>query len=474
LENITLNTRVILVRHGESTSNSAGIVQGRGQSGGTHTLGNRPDLQPPLTTKGQQQAKLTGQALANIPLDAIYCSPLVRANQTANLILETILEQHILKNKAIALDIYENLREINLPLWEGMTFAEVRSQYPEQYDNWHHDPDRLMMTMPDGTNFYPVIDLFEQAQKVWREILPKHQGQSTILLVAHSGINRALIASALGIDPSRYHYLHQSNCGISILNFRSAAGEYIAQLESLNLTTHLKEITGDILPPTKKDHAGIRLLLVRHGETDWNRDQRFQGQIDIPLNLTGEQQAHKAADFLSQVKIDKAFSSSMLRPKQTAEIILQKHPYLTLELTNLLKEISHGKWEGKLESEIEAEFVGELQKWQSTPESVQMPEGENLDDVWERVKIAWAQIIDAVPNGETAMVVAHDAVNKAILCQLFNLTPASFWAFKQGNGCVSVIDYPKNSEVLVPVLQAMNITTHLSNSVLDSTAAGAL
>nr|WP_210391423.1 histidine phosphatase family protein [Synechococcus sp. PCC 7502] len=447
-------TRVILVRHGESTSNSAGMVQGRGNS-------DRPDLQPPLTQKGQQQAKLAGLALANLAIDTAYCSPLVRANQTANLILE---------NRSINLNTHENLREINLPQWEGLTFGEVRSQYPEQYNNWHHAPEQLEMSRPTGEKFYPVLDLFEQAQSVWAEILPKHDGQ-TVLLVAHSGINRALIASALGIAPSRYHYLHQSNCGISILNFRQSGETYTAQLESLNLVSHLQAISGDVLPPTKKDHAGIRLLLVRHGETNWNRDQRFQGQIDIPLNTTGEQQAQKAADFLAQVKINQAFSSSMLRPKQTAEIILTKHPHLSLQLTDLLKEISHGKWEGKLETEIEAEFPGELQRWQSTPESVQMPEGENLNDVWARVKIAWQQIIDAVPQGETAMVVAHDAVNKAILCQLFNLSPASFWAFKQGNGAVSVIDYPHGD---VPVLQSMNITTHLSNSVLDSTAAGAL
>jgi phosphoserine phosphatase len=438
-------------------------VQGRGNS-------DRPDLQPPLTIKGQKQAELTGQALSNLAINAAYCSPLVRANQTANLVLA---------NRSVPLSIYENLREINLPLWEGLTFAEVRSQYPEQYNNWHHAPNQLVMTMAGGEKFYPVLDLFAQAQKVWSEILPNHEGQ-TILLVAHSGINRALIASALGIDPARYHYLHQSNCGISVLNFRQEDGKYIAQMESLNLTSHLQAIAGEVLPPIKKDHTGIRLLLVRHGETNWNRDKRFQGQIDISLNPNGEQQAQKAADFLSQVKIDRAFSSSMLRPKQTAQIILAQHPQLSLILTDLLKEISHGKWEGKLEEEIEAEFAGELQRWQSTPESVQMPEGENLDDVWSRVKIAWQEIIDAVPDGETAMVVAHDAVNKAILCQLFNLSPASFWVFKQGNGSVSVIDYPNKSEsaqpvpVLVPVLQSMNITTHLSNSVLDSTAAGAL
>lgn len=102
-----------------------------------------------------------------------------------------------------------------------------------------------------------------------------------------------------------------------------------------------------------------------------------------------------------------------------------------------------------------------------------MPEGENLDQVWQRVAPAWQHIIRSTPAGKTALVVAHDAVNKAILCQLFDLAPDQFWAFKQGNGGVSVIDYHKGYD-RHPTLQAMNITTHLSGSVLDLTAAGAL
>lgn len=435
------------MRHGESTANSAGIVQGRGH-------GDRS----PLTDKGQSQAVLIGKALADLEIDVAYCSPLMRAHQTANLILS---------DRPISPNLHAHLQEINLPQWEGLTFAEVQFQYPEQYHNWHHAPEQLVMVLPSGDRFYPVLDLFAQAQQMWSEILANHQGQ-TILLIAHSGINRALIATALGISPSRYHFLYQSNCGISILNFQAnSKANFLptAQLESLNLISHLQAIAGNTLPPQK----GKRLLLVRHGETNWNRDQRFQGQIDVPLNDHGKTQAHRAADFLAKVKIDRAVSSSMVRPKETAEIILQNHPQVILQLADLLKEISHGQWEGKLESEIRTAYADELQRWQTQPETVQMPNGENLEDVWSRVRIAWQEIIDALGDGETALVVAHDAVNKAILCQLFELTPASFWAFKQGNGCVSVIDYHN-----VPVLQAMNITTHLSASVLDKTAAGAL
>ena len=140
-------------------------------------------------------------------------------------------------------------------------------------------------------------------------------------------------------------------------------------------------------------------------------------------------------------------------------------------------EICHGLWEGKLESEIEADFPGLLQQWKDAPETVQMPEGENLQQVWQRAIAAWQQIVANHSNSErplTGIVVAHDAINKVILCNLLGLKPDNFWNIKQGNGAVSVIDYPQGASG-TPVLQAINITTHLSSgSILDRTAAGAL
>jgi probable phosphoglycerate mutase len=99
-----------------------------------------------------------------------------------------------------------------------------------------------------------------------------------------------------------------------------------------------------------------------------------------------------------------------------------------------------------------------------------------LQQVWDRVKVDWEAIVREYAASETprsGIVVAHDAVNKAILCELFDLPPEFFWNFKQGNGAVSIIDYPDGAEGL-PVLQSMNITSHLSGGVFDQTAAGAL
>ena len=413
-----------------------------------------------MTDKGKQQAKLTGKALTNLTIDVAYASPLIRAQHTAKImLLENFNPPELFTS--------EGLLEIDLSEWESMLASEVKEKFPEKYHNWQNQPDQFQL----GDRFC-ILELFEQAKALWAEILLKHQGK-TILLVGHSAINRALICSAIGISLNLYHNIQQVNCAISVLNFQGSSITDGVQLESLNLASHLESISGSPFPPVKRNRNGSRLLLVRHGETEWNRQKRFQGQIDVPLNNNGHAQARRASEFLANVKIDKAFSSPMLRPKDTALEILSKHPDIKLELFEELKEISHGLWEGKFEHEIEAEFAGQLDIWQSQPETVQMPEGENLQQVWDRIAIVWQKIVESVPAGETALVVAHDAVNKAILCLLFDFTPEQFWVFKQGNGGVSVIDYPQGADGR-PILQSCNITTHLSEGILDRTAAGAL
>jgi phosphoserine phosphatase len=455
-----LKTTVIIVRHGQSTSNLEKVIQGQ------HDVAV-------LTPLGEQQALKVGEMLKSLTLDAVYSSPLKRARKTCELIVEKM-------GWSGPTDICftDQLKEISLPLWESKSFAEVESAYVNEYQAWRNQPSDLKMVLPsaDGTSvdFYPVREIWERAAGFWQTLLTEHAGQ-TILLVGHSAINRALIGSAIGLGPESLNSMGQSNCAINVLNF-AAGWQGGAQLESMNLTSHL----GEVLPERRSRFKGPRLLLVRHGETDWNRDGRFQGQIDVPLNETGKRQGAQAGEFLKAVTIDAAISSSMLRPKETADEILKFHPNVTLETTEQLWEISHGEWEGMYEAAIETGYPGLLAQWQSQPETVQMPGGENLEDVWARAKVGWQSIVAAygeasaeAASAPTVLVVAHDAINKAILCQLFGLGPEKFWQFKQGNGAVSVIDYPGGPDSM-PVLSAANITTHLSGSIFDKTAAGAL
>ncbi|RMF23620.1 MAG: histidine phosphatase family protein [Cyanobacteria bacterium J083] len=444
-----MTTRVIIVRHGQSTYNAQKIIQGRCD-------------ESVLTDKGLADAKIVGKALNGMEFDAIYCSPLQRAKQTAITITANLTNPP-------AIQAVDKLMEIDLPLWEKLRKEEVAVKFAADYRTWKQRPHEFKMSVGEQDH-YPVLSLYEQAQEFWQTTLPQHQGK-TILIVAHNGINRCLIMSAIGIDPARYHTIQQSNCCINVLNFTGGWGESV-QLESLNQTSHL----GIALPSYRQPHKGPRILLVRHGETDWNRASRFQGIKDIPLNEQGRKQAEKVAAFLKDVQIDAAVSSPMLRPKETAEIILQQHSGIKLQTEKLLEEICHGLWEGKLESEIEAEFPGMLQQWKESPATVQMPEGENLQQVWNRGVTAWENIVadyNKHSTPQTVLVVAHDAINKVILCSLLGLDTDNFWNMKQGNCAVSVIDYPEGKAGL-PVLQAINITSHLSDSVLDKTAAGAL
>ncbi len=448
---------MILVRHGQSSYNAQGRIQGRCNDS-------------VVTEVGRATAQQVSAALGDLAIAHVYSSPLQRAYATAEVIVSG------LPAPQPPITAAAGLLEIDLPAWEGSLRQEVQAQFRDAYHTWKHTPHEFQMQRKDGQTFFPVLSLYEQATQFWQEILPKHEGE-TILIVAHNGINRALISTALGFSPRYYHAVQQSNCCVNVLNFAGGWGERV-QLESMNLLAHL----GTSLPKPRPEGHGPRLLLVRHGETEWNRQKRFQGQIDVELNATGLQQAQQVAEFLKSTPIDQIITSPLLRPKQTAAAIHQYHADVPFLLEDGLLEISHGLWEGKLETEISESYGELLRQWQTTPETVQMPEGENLQQVWERSAATWDQIVaqaaalnqeKAGPTPWTTVVVAHDAVNKAILCHLFGLGPEAFWTFKQGNGCVSVIDYPHGAGEM-PVLQAMNITSHLGGGVLDRTAAGAL
>jgi len=443
--------RLVLVRHGLSTFNLEHRIQGR------------DDLSA-LAPEGRDQALRTGEALREVPVAALYASPLSRARDTA-----TLLAQAAGLDLAPRLD--EDLLEVDLAPWSGLRRQEVRERFPAEARLWREAPETLELERADGGRFRPLPDLMAQAGRFLERLLERHaealrDGASEgVLVVAHNAILRALVLRALGLQAEGFRRLRMDNAAISVLNLTREPGEALeVQVESLNNSTHL----GVALPPAQ----GRRLLLVRHGETDWNREGRFQGQIDIPLNARGLNQAKAARDFLAPVAIQRAYTSTMARPRQTAEVILEPHPGVPLTSTRGLVEIGHGRWEGCLEKEIAATWPALLAAWKREPHTVTMPEGETLRQVWDRSVATWQTIARGLSAEETALVVAHDAVNKTILCALLGLSPADIWMVKQGNGGVSVIDYPQGPTGR-PVVTCLNLTGHLGG-VLDRTAAGAL
>jgi len=443
----TVSLRLVLVRHGLSSFNVDQRIQGR------------DDLSA-LTPQGVEQARSTGDALRELSLDAAYCSPLRRAHDTALTLLEA-------QGQGLSTALEPLLLEIDLAPWSGLTRDEVRARFADDERIWRTAPHQLELTDCNGQRVKPLMALMEQAEHFVQRLRADHGAairgelQQCVLVVAHNAILRALVLRLLNLPAEQFRRLRIDNASVSVFNL----GESGVQIESLNSTAHL----GQALPERS---AGPRLLLVRHGETDWNRQGRFQGQIDIPLNANGQRQAEAAGRALAAVHIDRAYTSSMARPRQTAEAILRCHPGVPLTSSRGLIEIGHGLWEGQLEAEIAAGWPELLAAWKQAPQTVQMPEGENLQQVWDRSLQTWQRIAGALAANETALVVAHDAVNKTILCALLGLTPADIWVIKQGNGGITAIDYPQGPGG-APLVAAMNLTHHLGG-VLDRTAAGAL
>lgn len=199
----------------------------------------------------------------------------------------------------------------------------------------------------------------------------------------------------------------------------------------------------------------LRIILLRHGETKWNVEGRFQGQIDTDLSERGLAQGQKAAAALADVPIDVAIASPLSRSYLTCKMAADRHN-LTVRKDARLIEISHGLWEGVHADEIKDRYSEELALWHSAPEKVQMPEGENLEDVRRRVREAFDEYTRDY-DGKTVLICAHDAVNKAIICDLLGLSMAHFWQIKQDNACINVLEWDKGAWRLV----TLNATNHM-------------
>jgi probable phosphoglycerate mutase len=185
----------------------------------------------------------------------------------------------------------------------------------------------------------------------------------------------------------------------------------------------------------------MRILLCRHGETPWNAEGRYQGQIDIPLSPNGEGQARALGLRLREAAITRAVASPLSRARRTAELALgAREALLTTDLG--LQEIAHGSWEGKLASEI-GEADGErLRAWLDAPETVLMPGGESLQLVLDRAWPALARACAGLGAEDILLIVAHDAVNRVLLCRILGLPLSRVWSFRQAPATLNLLEGP--------------------------------
>lgn len=171
--------------------------------------------------------------------------------------------------------------------------------------------------------------------------------------------------------------------------------------------THREGVVSPLLTPLCAPLC-THIVLIRHGETDWNVVRRLQGHTDIPLNATGQQQAQQAAIALADTPLAALYSSDLLRAQATADAIAAPHG-LAVQLVPALRERHYGVFEGLCSDAIAAQHPAAFAAWQTRDAMYVIPGGESLSDLYRRVCAAFSQIV-AHHAGQTIGLVAHGGV----------------------------------------------------------------
>lgn len=199
------------------------------------------------------------------------------------------------------------------------------------------------------------------------------------------------------------------------------------------------------------------LYLLRHGETDWNIEQRCQGFSDTPLNAKGRSQAEASARYLSNVKVEAIYSSSLSRASETARIIAKYHD-ASVQTTDALRELNQGEFEGLLITELLEKHGEFLQKWFREPADLTLPGGESLREMQTRAWAELEEIVDRHPEGNV-VVVAHNLCNLSLLCRAMRLELEHFRRIKQDEAAINIIEF--GGRWPHPLVLRLNDTCHL-------------
>lgn len=197
-----------------------------------------------------------------------------------------------------------------------------------------------------------------------------------------------------------------------------------------------------------------RVILIRPGETDWNRWGRWQGWVAAPLNGHGQQQVERLANFVRHIGIGMLYASDLVRAAQTAEI-LSARLGTKVVLDARLRERNIGEWQGLTLGEMQAWYPNQYQALQQDRQSFRVPGGESLADVKTRVISAFNEIVEREEN-ETVGIISHTTALQLLLTDLID-------GYKMGDANIdntAVTTIQRNEDSMWKLITA-NDTLHL-------------
>lgn len=204
----------------------------------------------------------------------------------------------------------------------------------------------------------------------------------------------------------------------------------------------------------------MRMIIVRHGESEWNKIHRYQGQLDAPLSELGVRQAHALAERLRHEQVAVCYTSPLQRCSHTMEIIAALHPEVPVHRDDDLMEIHHGDWQGKFADEVMAQYGEGLEEWRRHPMRSQMPNGESFSNVLRRT-LAFKERVLAAHRDETRAVVVstHDVIIKILIADVLEMNMDGINRIWLTNGSISMIDYRED----MPYLATLSEFCHLGD-----------
>lgn len=182
----------------------------------------------------------------------------------------------------------------------------------------------------------------------------------------------------------------------------------------------------------------MEIYLVRHGETESNKERRYLGWTESPLSPLGLRQAEGVGHYLASLGIDELYCSDLNRALHTARVI-GAGCGLKPVITPLLREIHFGQWEGMTFDEIESRWGDEISLWLDDPFHKSAPGGESLKDVCGRMSEFLTTVSEATPDGKKIVAVSHGGSIRALLFNILNLTRTAFWDIKVDNASVTLV-----------------------------------
>jgi len=178
-----------------------------------------------------------------------------------------------------------------------------------------------------------------------------------------------------------------------------------------------------------------QIILVRHGNTPWNKDKIFRGSKDIPLDDLGREEAWAVAEWLKNETIHAAYTSPLSRARDTAIAIARHHGIEVVDSPGL-GDLKYGDWEGLPLKEVNVKYADLYRQWETSPHTVRFPNGETLEELRTRALAAVEEVVQRHPD-QIVLLMAHRAVNKVLIAAFLGLDNSHFWRIGQDTTAIN-------------------------------------